>query len=382
MYGLDYYQNVRYGLVTENGQTGIEVELDERAWGPNYLQLGMEYSSAADSDALFGLAASYLRTAINPLGGEWRTTIIIGDEPALISDLYQPFGSKGLYFYTPSFILESNQFNVYIGDQRVTEAQLREATVEFAIGRELPTWGEYRFGVRATKGEFDLRVGDPSFISDEDFRRGEFFGRFSVDTMDSVSFPREGSSASLEYRLSRQRPLAADADFDQLLLAGSYAKTWGAHGADDSALRHDDQRRSVRQPAVSHGRVLRHLGPQPQSALGPARGARGRELLPAHRRPRAVSGVCRHEHRAREYMAVARGHLARPTAYSAARSGPASARRWGRSTSATGAPKAARTRSTFHWVACSSAGPEGALAGVSICRPAVERETTWRSRPH
>jgi NTE family protein len=229
VYGLDYYQNVRYGLVTDNGRTGIEVDLDERAWGPNYLQLGMEYSSAADSDALFGLAASYLSTAINPLGGEWRATLVIGDEPALVTDLYQPFGAKGLYFYAPSLNLESSQFNVYVGDQRVTEAQLREATLEFAVGRELPTWGEYRFGVRAARGSFDLRVGDPSLISEDDFRRGEFFGRFSVDTMDSVAFPRQGSSVSLEWRASRERPLAADADFDQLVTAASYAKTWGRH---------------------------------------------------------------------------------------------------------------------------------------------------------
>jgi NTE family protein len=229
VYGLDYYQNVRYGLVTDAGRTGIEVELDERAWGPNYLQLGMEYSSAAGSDTLFGLAASYLSTAINPLGGEWRATLVIGDEPALVADLYQPFGSKGLYFYAPSLNLESTQFNVYVGDDRVTEAQLREATLEFAVGRELPTWGEYRFGVRAARGAFDLRVGDPSFISEDDFRRGEFFSRFSVDTMDSVAFPREGSQASIEWRASRDRPFSADANFDQLLLAASYAKTWGRH---------------------------------------------------------------------------------------------------------------------------------------------------------
>ena len=156
VYGLDYYQNVRYGLVEDDdGRTGVEVELDARSWGPNYLQLGMEYSSAAGSDALFGLAASYLSTAINPLGGEWRATLVIGDEPALIADLYQPFGPKGLYFYAPSLNLESNQFNVYEGDERVTEAQQREATLEFAVGRELPTWGEYRFGVRAAQGAFD-----------------------------------------------------------------------------------------------------------------------------------------------------------------------------------------------------------------------------------
>ena len=38
-------------------------------------------------------------------------------------------------------------------------------------------------------------------------RRGEFFGRFSVDTMDSVSFPREGSQAVLEWRASRRLEL-------------------------------------------------------------------------------------------------------------------------------------------------------------------------------
>ncbi|HSC14473.1 MAG TPA: hypothetical protein VLI71_05110, partial [Gammaproteobacteria bacterium] len=229
VYGLDYYQNVRYGLVRDQGRMGLDVELDERSWGPNYLQLGMEYSSAAGSDVLFGLAASYLSTAINPLGGEWRATIVVGDEPALIADLHQPFGPKGLYFYAPSLNIESNQFNVFVGDERVTEASLREATLEFALGRELSTWGEYRFGMRAAKGSFDLRVGDPTFINEEEFQRGEFFARFSVDTMDSASFPREGSVGSIEWRASRQRPLLADADFDQLLFSGLRAKTWGRH---------------------------------------------------------------------------------------------------------------------------------------------------------
>jgi NTE family protein len=229
VYGLEYYQNVRYGLVTENGRSGLEVELDERSWGPNYLQLGVEYSSAGDEDALFGLAASYLRTEINELGGEWRATFVIGDEPALLVDLYQPLGPKGLYFIAPALNFESNQFNVFFDDQRVTEAQVREANLEFAVGRELPSWAEYRFGVRSAVGEVRLRVGDPTYLPDEDFRRGEFFGRFAVDTLDSVALPRAGTLASAEWRGSRERPLAANANFDQLLLSAAHAKTWGRH---------------------------------------------------------------------------------------------------------------------------------------------------------
>jgi NTE family protein len=228
VYGLEYYQNVRYGLVTEGDRTGIEVELDERSWGPNYLQLGMEYSSSGEEDVLFGLAASYLRTAINDLGGEWRATAVIGDEPAISADLYQPLGPKGLYFFAPSLNIQSSLFNVFVDDQRVTEAQVRAADVELAVGRELPSWAEYRFGVRVANGESELLVGDPVYLGEEEFRRGEFFGRFAVDTLDDIAFPRAGTLAGIEWRASSEA-LHADANFDQLLLEAVHAKTWGRH---------------------------------------------------------------------------------------------------------------------------------------------------------
>jgi NTE family protein len=228
VYGLEYYQNVRYGLVSEEGKTGLEVELDQRSWGPNYLQLGVEYSSAGDEDVLFGLAASYLRTAVNDRGGEWRATFVVGDEPALLADRYQPFGERGLYFFAPSLNFESKIFNVWEEDFRLAEAQIREGDLELAIGRELPSWGEYRFGVRSAFGETELRVGDPLQIGEQDFRRGELFARFAADTMDSVSFPRAGTLASMEWRASRTG-LHADVDFDQMLLSAAHAKTWGRH---------------------------------------------------------------------------------------------------------------------------------------------------------
>jgi NTE family protein len=229
VYGLEYYQNVRYGLVTEAGATGLEVELDPRSWGPNYLQLGMEYSSASDADALFGLAASYLRTAINELGGEWRATFVIGDEPALIADLYQPFGDEGLYFLAPALDFSSTIVNAYDGDTLLSEARVREARVELGVGRELPSWAELRAGFRLADGETELRIGDPALIPSADFRRGEFFARFAVDTMDSVSFPRAGVLSSIEWRGSRHGALSADVDFDQMLLSSAHAKTWGRH---------------------------------------------------------------------------------------------------------------------------------------------------------
>src|SRR5690606_40237569 len=95
------FQNVRHGVVTEGEATGLEIEVVPRSWGPNYLQLGMAYNSSGTVAATFGLAASYLRTAINPKGGEWRATFVVGDEPAFTLDVYQPFGAAALLFVEP-----------------------------------------------------------------------------------------------------------------------------------------------------------------------------------------------------------------------------------------------------------------------------------------
>jgi NTE family protein len=229
VYGLELYQNVRYNVVTENGETGLEIDLDTRTWGPNYLQLGVEYSSSGDEDTLFALAASYLRTTINELNGEWRATFVVGDEPALLADLYQPLGDSGLFFFAPALTFESRLFNVFDDEDLAAELKIREATLEVAAGRELEGWGEVRFGVRSTVGDNELRVGDPAFLPDPDFRRGEFFTKLSADTMDSVAFPRSGTLATAEWRGSREHPLSADVDFDQLLLSAAHAKTWGRH---------------------------------------------------------------------------------------------------------------------------------------------------------
>ncbi len=276
VYGLEYYQNVRYGLVQDGGKTGLEVELDKRSWGPNYLQLGMEYSSAGKGDALFGLAASYLGTAINDRGGEWRATLVIGDEPALAHESLSAVRTQGPVLRRAGARSRidpvSTCTTATIG---CSQAQKRQATLELAVGRELPSWGEYRFGIREASGSYELRVGDPAYMPDENFRVGELFGRFSVDTMDSVSFPRQGTLASLEWRGSRRGPLSADADFDQVLVSARAREDLGpVHDPDVVALRRDDQRHCAGQRPVPHGRLLRSFGHQSQPARGPVRGAR------------------------------------------------------------------------------------------------------------
>jgi NTE family protein len=238
VYGLEFYQTVNYFVVEEAGQSGIEVDLNSRSWGPNYLQLGLNYSSSGDANSVFGLAAGYLRTAINKQGGEWRATFLVGDQPGFLTDFHQPLGSKGRFFFGPSLDFTSTLFNDFEGDTLLSELSLREANLELAAGRELGSWGEIRGGIRRAYGETQLRIGDPALFPDIDYRRGEVFARLSVDTLDNISFPRSGLLAEIEWRGSQTSLLSADADYDQLRISTGFAKSWGRHTL-LSTLRYD-----------------------------------------------------------------------------------------------------------------------------------------------
>ncbi len=226
IYGLGLYQNVRYEIVEEDGSTGLTFDLDERSWGPGYAQLGLQFNASSNQDALFGVSASYLRTALNPLNGEWRATAAVGAQPALNLDFHQPFGRAGRYFFAPSLQIDSTLLNVFDGSDRITEARVRSAALDIAVGREFGTWGEFRLGLRRRTGDVDIEIGPPGRLTEGPFNQGMFFARLSVDTLDDVAFPRSGVNAVLEWRASSPDALSADFDFDQLSFSASFAKTW------------------------------------------------------------------------------------------------------------------------------------------------------------
>jgi NTE family protein len=225
VYGLQLFQNVRYAVVEENGQSGLEIEVEEREWGPNYLQVGLDYSSAGDDDTQFGLFLSYLKTAMNSRGAEWRSTLGLGDEPSVATQWHQPYGGNAMYFSAADLTLESPLVNVYAGELKIAQVQAPQSTLGIAAGREFGTWGEFRLGLERGAGNTELVTGDPLFAIPGEFDRGEVFTRFSIDTLDSLYFPSRGGKVVAEWGLSRNN-LGADVEFDQVRFEAIGAKTF------------------------------------------------------------------------------------------------------------------------------------------------------------
>mgnify|MGYP001447695952 CR=1 FL=1 len=227
IYGLEIFESVRYALIEEDGKSGLVVKATEKSWGPGYLQTGLITSSNFEGDAVFRLGLTYTRTAINALNGEWRTGLQIGDEPAVFTEIFQPFDPAARYFGFAKASYESRNVNTIDDDgNKIAELRAQGFGVEVGVGRQFGTWGEIRLGYLRRTGDIEVGVGEP--VPERDFETGEVFVRLTDDKLDNLYFPRHGHFARAEWLASRT-DFGADADFDQARYALSLAHSWGRH---------------------------------------------------------------------------------------------------------------------------------------------------------
>jgi NTE family protein len=201
----------------------LDIRVDERSWGPGYLQFGAEYNSNGEGENLFNFGISHLKTGINPSGAEWRSGLQFGSESVLFTEFHQPLGSSLKYFVNPLIGYEERIVDVLENSQVTASFRIENLLAEVSAGREFGTWGEARIGIRYSDGEAKREIGDPSF-SDIPFNRGEAFVRLSLDEFDDFNIPLHGTRAIVEWLGSREG-LGADSKFDQMSLAGAVAFT-------------------------------------------------------------------------------------------------------------------------------------------------------------
>lgn len=218
IYGLELFETVHYDLIEKEGETGLQVTARARSWGPDYLQFGVELASDMEGDNRFNLGVSYLRTAINPLGGEIRLAVQLGEEPRIGAEWHQPLDALSRYFVASQVAYGAGNIGIFDGrgDDRLAEYRVTEGRIDLAAGREFGVFGEFRLGYRYRTGEVDLTTGSPGW-PEFHYDSGEIYGRLSLDRLDNYNFPENGWLASLEYNVARDR-FGGDDDFDQVKL--------------------------------------------------------------------------------------------------------------------------------------------------------------------
>jgi len=230
IYGLGIFESVSYEIVEEAERTGLVTHAAEKSWGTDGLQFGMELSADFEGDSNFNIGTVFTKGSINSLNGEWRTIAQLGDEPTLITEIYQPLDLLSRFFIKPVIGIGRNNVGASSSGEQLAEVQVGAYFSQFWAGYNFGIWGRFSLGLNRSKGKTVLNIGDPTnpALETGDFESGDGLVSFNVDTLDNANFPRYGYGMNANWRASRQS-LGADTDFDQTTLGFITVNTWDKH---------------------------------------------------------------------------------------------------------------------------------------------------------
>ena len=223
IYGMDLFQSVSYRLVEEEGEAGLVLEVREKSWGPGFLDMGLSFYGNFEGNTL-SLGAGYTRTAVNPLGGEYRLILRLGDNYSAFAEFYQPLSVEEPFFVNPKVEARRRVIGFYEENRKVAEYSFSQARVALEGGKELGNWGEVRVGYQYAYDDIEVDIGAPD-LDEAQYREGKVFLQLAVDTADSPFFPTRGQFGRVRYQLYHEA-LGGDHDFQQVMgrWLGAYSR--------------------------------------------------------------------------------------------------------------------------------------------------------------
>lgn len=213
LYGMGLFESVDYSVAERDGETGLVILAKRKSWGPDYLQFGIALDSTAGGQNSYNFSLGHLKTELNRLGGELRSSLQIGEAPELSIELYQPLSTGIPYYVLAGARMGRENVNIFQNGRKEAELRVQNRTLNLALGRELGSWGDLQIGMKRTWGKVKLITGTTN-LPTESFSDGAVYLSFSADTLDDLNFPREGRLISITGTSFRE-DLGSDSDYDQ-----------------------------------------------------------------------------------------------------------------------------------------------------------------------
>ncbi|PHR59992.1 MAG: hypothetical protein COA43_08475 [Robiginitomaculum sp.] len=228
LYGDDVFSRITYEVLEEDGQHVLEVSAVAKESSEGYYKVGIKLDSNFSGESDFKLGFSYTKPLVNKFGGEWRTEVNIGDNFDLTSEYYQPIGARRRFFVEPSFSVNSQKTDFFDEDDR-KRGKLKSEIYGASLqgGMLFGTWGEFRTGLTLVKAELDFSDSSLGF-EQINIRDTSMLAQFSIDTLDSISFPTKGEYALMSYA-NHNDILGGELNFNSWSIVAFKARTKGQH---------------------------------------------------------------------------------------------------------------------------------------------------------
>ncbi len=192
LYGTGLYQKISWRLENEPAGHVLVVTLQGKAWGPSYLQTGLSLTNNFTGDNAYEINLRYLRTVLNPLGGEAGVYVRLGQNPLLEVDGYQPLSAKPGWFVAARGGYRKTNVQVYQQGALLSNYRLTHYGLEASLGYEWGTDWRLQTTLLRERGHAGLEIGFPIVSDDQPLNNAHVRLGLLHDSLDSLYFPTSG----------------------------------------------------------------------------------------------------------------------------------------------------------------------------------------------
>jgi NTE family protein len=194
-------QTVTYKVVEdESGNKGVQFQVKEKNWGPDYLKFGLKVADDFDSDTRISVLARHHRYNINRLGGEWINDLSIGNEIYWKSQLYQPMDYDNHRFAALHVQAGKSSQRFYENGSPIGVYDLKQLASGFDVGINLNDSSELRGGLWYMDQNIVPVINNKEFETAINNTVGLRL-QYGLDTFDHALFARKGTEFSSEIGL-------------------------------------------------------------------------------------------------------------------------------------------------------------------------------------
>ncbi|WIG83599.1 patatin-like phospholipase family protein [Photobacterium damselae] len=198
----DIFAKVGYEIEHRAGKNVLVMKVDEKSWGPGYLNFKLSFEDDFSERSDFTFGAQYIYTDVTDKGGEWTLEAQLGSWKKVNTELYLPFDYDQKFFgsFGASWNNEIRQFSNIKTDSFSFNLQTEYMSYSsFAeLGWNIQPWAVLKMGYRVQDGKVKVLLNN--YI--EDFStHGPYWG-FTYDNLDNFYFPSKGFYVSSLFGLS------------------------------------------------------------------------------------------------------------------------------------------------------------------------------------
>jgi len=113
LYGSDDFVGIHFGLDRVGDQTALVIRVQEKPWGPKYLRAGLTLAANTVQNVEVNLLFNSTIRWINERGAEWRSDLRLGRDPAIRTEIYQPYRFDRPGFVRAGIVASETRVDIY-----------------------------------------------------------------------------------------------------------------------------------------------------------------------------------------------------------------------------------------------------------------------------